>query len=154
MKKVLAILLVMVVLGLFGFGNSFAKPTLKGDWIPFATVEGQYVGQPEQLKVYYDKTWANSVIKSNFVYVRVWIDDPQSFMRGHIDYITFSKQYGVWMYQAESNRQALSYKYNRTTGRYQTSSSNIPPERISKGTVMHLLLKTLKRANPIIDFND
>lgn len=117
-----------------------------GEWVPFGTVEGRYVGQSDQLKVYYD--YGTLKVDSHFVFVKVWVEGSG------MDYITFSKQFGVWVYQSESNRQALSYKYNRITGRYQESSSYIPPERISKGTVMHLLLKTLKRSNPIIDFND
>ena len=153
MKKVLATLLVMVVLGLFGYRNSFATPSvkggIKGDWVSFATVKGRYVGQSDQLKVYYDKSTLK--VSSQFAYVKVWSEGSG------VDYIMFSKQYGIWVYQAESNR-VRTYRYRGGSQSalrgYQESSSNIPPERISKGTVMHLLLKTLKRTNPIIDFND
>ena len=85
------------------------------------------------------------------MHVKIWSEGSG------VDYIMFSKQYGIWVYQAESNR-VRTYRYRGGSQSalrgYQESSSNIPPERISKGTVMHLLLKTLKRSNPIIDFND
>jgi hypothetical protein len=145
MKKMMMILVLFLFVFLFEVSAVFSAPKLKGDWIPFATVEGKYVGQPEELKVYYD---ANSLmVKPTFASCRIWVDDPQSFFGGHVDYVMFTKQYGVWMYQAESNRQALSYKYDRFTKKYEVASSNIPPERIVKGSVADKLFSTLYSAN-------
>ena len=103
------------------YWNSFAEPSIKGsikgDWVAFATVKGRYVGQSDQLKVHYDKDTLK--VDSQFVYVKVWSEGSG------VDYIMFSKQYGIWVYQAESNRKALSHRYNRITGRYQESSSKL-----------------------------
>jgi hypothetical protein len=145
MKKMMMILVLFLFVFLFEVNAAFSAPKLKGDWIPFATVEGKYVGQPEELKVYYDAD--SLMVKPTFASCRIWVDDPQSFFKGHVDYVMFTKQYGVWMYQAESNRQALSYKYNRLTNKYDVASSNIPPERIAKGSVADKLFSTLYSAN-------
>jgi hypothetical protein len=137
MKKKALVLLVVVAVELCGYRSSFADPpSYKGteDWVAFATVEGRYVGQPKELKVYYDKSTLNvgrSFPDSQMVMVLVWSDSGPV----HMAYIALAKENGVWFY----------FGYGGT---------HIPRQRILKGSVMHELLKTLKRSNPIIDFND
>jgi hypothetical protein len=158
MQKLLAILLVSVSSLAFGYMDSFAKPYHKGNWVSFATVEGRNVGQPDQLKVYYNK---DTVRVSNYgqsVYVEIWIDDPTvPLIHGRSDYIFFTKLYGTWVYQAESNR-VRNYTYKSggqsSLSGWRETSSNIPAEPIPKGSILHLLLKALRKDNFGIDFDD
>lgn len=139
MKKLAVILMSVVVIGLvFGCGNSFAKPYFPGDWVLFGTVESEYVGESGKRNVYYDKGPNYSKIEKWDVDVRIWIDDPRSPLGGHVEFVSFFSENGVWTYLLASERVERGISV---------------PKRIIKGSLMHILLKSLKRANPIIDFN-
>jgi hypothetical protein len=134
MRKILAILLIVVAVGLLGYRNSFAEPlaALRGNWILFADFGGNFVGQPKQLGVYYDKDSVKIFPNAEFpsvppnqqlVALRIWFDDSGLF------YVSLEKSKEGWFC-----RMARSLYRGGST----------PPMPIPKGSVLHLLLKTLK----------
>jgi hypothetical protein len=150
MKKFLAILLVVAAVGLFYRASLAEPPTyLRGDWILFADVGGNFVGQPKQVGVYYDKDSMKIFPDTEFlekhpfaglpfqqlVGLRIWFDDSG------LIYVSLEKTQEGWFFRMA---RSLDYSRERST----------PPTPIPKGSLYHLLLKTLKHSYPIIDFNE
>lgn len=127
MKKMLRVLmlamLIVIILG------SLVQARPPGSWVEFATIHGQNVGEPDYIKVYYDKD--SLQVNPNHVFVKLWYEGELGFHWVRLENLP----YRGWVYLDESNR----VYWRGPAG----ISSNIEPAPIPKGSILHQLLKTL-----------
>jgi hypothetical protein len=140
MLKSLAVL--TTVLLVIGIACSEPLPGLKGSWVPFATIPGIQVGQPDKLTAYYNKSPESLDIyiftNTGSVFIRVikvmvWIDDPTHDGGGFLNF---------WTLKGIGNSWTLS-----------TTREGIT-KPVLKGGLGHVLLKTLSQTHPEIKFTD
>jgi len=139
-KKLTIISIVAVLLLDSLICSSLARPN-KEIWVEFAVIEGQYVGERDRIKVYYDQ--ASLEIREDGCDVWVKIRCEDKMLPTVVKLVKYP--YG-WVYFNSANR-----VYHRGSAGV---SSRIEPMPIAKGSVLYLLPQTLKRQHPSLKFKD
>jgi hypothetical protein len=99
----------------------------KEDFVKFASIDGIYASDPAMIGLYYDKKQLR--VNPTVIIVRVWVDHTGP--GDHIDTWMTSKDFGHWMVSSYGSR---------------------VDEPVRKGSVAYILLQTLKREHPEINF--
>ncbi len=133
MKKLFIVLMLAMVVLIFS--GSFVQARPPGNWVEFATIHGQNVGEADIIKIYYDadtlriSDFVQNGIRFRSVHCHIWQEG-----RLWWDYIRLenNRLVGGWVYYSESNRYPL-----------RTGGTTIQPMPIPKGSVLHQLLNAL-----------